>query len=68
MAKDYSKLPREDLLKIIENLESQKKYGLFWDEERTKEKFEKDEAKAFPVLKEIKNKEIKIDSTQPVNC
>ena len=57
--KDYSKLEKEDLLKIIEKLESRKKYGLIWDEERTKEKFEKESENALPVLKEVKGKKIR---------
>ncbi len=67
MAKDYSKLGKEELLKIIEKLESRKKYGLIWDEEKTKEKFEKESENALPVLKEVKSKEIKTDPTKPVN-
>ena len=59
MKKDYSQLSREELLKRIEKLESQKKYGLVWDEERVKEKFEKDSENSLPVLREVKNKEIK---------
>ena len=31
--KDYSKLEKDDLLKVIEKLESRKKYGLIWDDE-----------------------------------
>ncbi len=42
MAKDYSKLSKEDLIKKIEKLESRKKYGLIWDEEKVKEKFERE--------------------------
>ena len=67
MAKDYSKLEKDDLLKVIENLESRKKYGLIWDEEKTKEQFEKESENALPVLKEVKGKEIKTDSTKPTN-
>lgn len=37
MAKDYSKLEKDDLLKVIEKLESRKKYGLIWDKKKTKE-------------------------------
>lgn len=65
--KDYSKLEKDDLLKVIEKLESRKKYGLVWDEEKTKEKFEKDSENALPVLKEVKSKEIKTDPTKPTN-
>jgi adenine-specific DNA-methyltransferase len=67
MAKDYSQFSKEELLKTIEKLESRKKYGLIWDEERTKEQFEKDAENALPVLKEIKTKEIKADEHKPIN-
>ena len=67
MVKDYSKLEKDDLLKVIEKLESRKKYGLIWDEEKTKEQFEKESENALPVLKEVKGKEIKTDPSQPVN-
>jgi adenine-specific DNA-methyltransferase len=66
--KDYSKLTKEELLKIVEKLESRKKYGLIWDEEKAKEQFEKDAQNAFPVLEEVKNKEITDrDKSKPVN-
>lgn len=65
--KDYSKLEKEDLLKVIEKLESRKKYGLIWDEEKTKEQFEKESENALPVLKEVKDKEIKTDPSKPIN-
>jgi len=65
--KDYSKLEKDDLLKVIEKLESRKKYGLIWDEEKTKEQFEKESENALPVLKEVKGKEIKTDANKPTN-
>lgn len=67
MAKDYSELNKEELIRIIEKLESRKKYGLVWDEEKTREQFEKDSENALPVLKEIKSKEIKTDPYKPYN-
>ena len=67
MAKDYSKLEKDDLLKVITKLESRKKYGLVWDEEKTKEQFEKESENALPVLKEVKGKEIKTDPAKPTN-
>ena len=67
MAKDYSKLEKDDLLKVITKLESRKKYGLVWDEEKTKEQFEKESENALPVLKEVKGKEIKTDASKPTN-
>ncbi len=66
--KDYSNLSKEDLIKIVEKLESRKKYGLIWDEDKVKEQFEKDAENALPVLKEVKGKEITDkDDTRPVN-
>lgn len=65
--KDYTKLEKDDLLKVIEKLESRKKYGLIWDEEKTKEQFEKESENALPVLKEVKSKEIKTDPSKPTN-
>jgi len=65
--KDYSKLEKDDLLKVIDKLESRKKYGLIWDEEKTKEQFEKESENALPVLKEVKSKEIKTDASKPTN-
>jgi len=68
MPKDYSQLSKEKLLKLVEKLESRKKYGLIWDEEKVKEQFEKDAENALPVLKEITTKEITDkDSSKPVN-
>jgi len=68
MAKDYSQFSKEELLKIVEKLETRKKYGLIWDEEKVKEQFEKDAENALPVLKEIITKEITDkDSSKPVN-
>lgn len=67
MANDYSKLSKEELLRVIEKLESRKKYGLIWEEERTKEQFEKESENALPVLKEVKGKAINTDPSKPVN-
>lgn len=67
MANDYSKLSKEELLKVIDKLESRRKYGLIWDEERTKEQFEEESENALPVLKEVKSKEIKTNHSKPVN-
>jgi adenine-specific DNA-methyltransferase len=67
MANDYSKLSKDELLKVVEKLESRKKYGLVWDEERTKEQFEKESKNALPVLKEVKGKEIITDPDKPIN-
>jgi adenine-specific DNA-methyltransferase len=66
--KGYSQFSKDDLIKIVEKLETRKKYGLIWDEEKVKEQFEKDAENALPVLKEISTKEITDrDSSKPVN-
>ncbi len=67
MGKNYSELSKEDLVRIITKLESRKKYGLVWDEERTKEKFEKDSENALPVLKEIKGRAINASPRNSTN-
>jgi adenine-specific DNA-methyltransferase len=64
--KDYSELSKDDLIKIVEKLESRKKYGLIWDEEKVKEQFEKDAVNALPVLKEVKSKEIRKDQKSDI--
>lgn len=61
--KDYSSLEKEDLIRLIEQLDNRDKYGLFWDEERVKETFEKDSENALPILKEVLGKELKSEST-----
>lgn len=58
---------QEELIEAIKKLESRKKYGLVWDEERTKEVFEVESQNALPVLKEVKGKEIKTDPEKPTN-
>lgn len=67
MAKDYSELNKEELIKLIEKLESRKKYGLVWDEDKTKEQFEKESQNALPVLKEVKGKTVSTNSSEPTN-
>ncbi len=68
MAKDYSQLSKEELLKVVERLESRKKYGLIWDEEKTKEQFEKESENALPILKAVSGKDISDkDISKPVN-
>jgi len=54
-----------ELARKLDTLE--KKYGLVWDEEKTKEKFESDAEGKLPVLVEDKKKEIITDVDKPVN-
>ncbi|MDO8240810.1 MAG: site-specific DNA-methyltransferase [Candidatus Moranbacteria bacterium] len=63
----YKDLSREDLLKVIEKMDSRKKYGLIWDEDKVKEQFEKDAVNALPILKEIRGKEIATSPDEPIN-
>jgi len=65
--KDYSKLNKEELLEVIKNLESKKKYGLVWDEEKVPEKVVVDCQHQLPVLKEVRDKEIITDPSQPTH-
>ncbi len=63
----YTDWTKEELIKRVTALEKRKKYGLVWDEEKTKEKFEADAEGKFPVLKEVKSKEIITDPIQPAH-
>lgn len=63
----YADWTKEELIKRVTALDKRKKYGLVWDEEKTKEKFEADAEGKFPVLKEVKTKEIKTDPKQPTH-
>ncbi|TSC94691.1 MAG: methyltransferase [Candidatus Berkelbacteria bacterium Athens1014_28] len=72
----YKNYSREELIDELETLKK-KKYGLVWDKKNSQEILdafvnwenvpEKFTPKQFPVLKEIKNKEIETDKTKPVN-
>jgi adenine-specific DNA-methyltransferase len=70
--RDYSEWTKEDLVKEVESLKKQKTYGLVWEKDKTQEIFDyyinwdgvKNEERfpesdhKFPVLKELKEKEI----------
>jgi len=45
----YSDWSKVELIKRVTALEKRKKYGLVWDEEKTKEKFEAAAEGKFPV-------------------
>src|ERR1035437_3556963 len=66
-ANKYDTYTREQLLAEVEKLSKRKKYGLVWEEEKTKEKFEKEAEGKLPVLVEDKKREIKTDPNKPVN-
>lgn len=59
MAKEnYDDWTKNDFIKEIKKLKKRKKYGIVWDEEKTREKFEADAEGKLPVLKEVKGKYI----------
>jgi len=66
-ANKYENYTREQLLAEVEKLSKRKKYGLVWEEEKTKERFEKEAEDKLPVLVEDKKREIKTDPDKPVN-
>lgn len=72
----YKNHSREELIDELETLKK-KKYGLVWDKKNSQEMLdafvnwenvpENFTPKQFPVLKEVKNKEIETDKNKPVN-
>jgi adenine-specific DNA-methyltransferase len=80
--RNYGEWSKEELIREILALKKQKTYGLVWEREKTKEDFDlfinwegektKEEFSPeskdkFPVLAEIKDKEINSDKDKPVN-
>lgn len=63
--KDYTNWGKNELIKEIEQLRSQKKYGLVW--ENKPELVVEQCKKELPVLEEVKSKEIVTDPDKPVN-
>jgi adenine-specific DNA-methyltransferase len=64
---NYSEWDKSDLIKEVKKLKKQKKYGIVWDLEKTKETFEKNPNNYFPVLSDIKSKEIQSISSKQFN-
>ena len=66
MSKDFSKLSKEELLKLVEKQEAEldaKKYGLVWDREREPEQVVLDCENNLPILKRIAKKEIRTNES-----
>ena len=63
---DYTTWSQPELIREIKKLEKRKKYGLIWDEERTKEIFEEEAQKKLPVLKDVTKNGIE-DVSKPNN-
>src|SRR3990172_8461293 len=68
MAKNnYDHYTHAQLIAELRKLSKRKKYGLVWEEEKTKEKFEADAEGKLPVLVEDKKREIKTDANKPTH-
>ncbi len=80
--RNYDEWSKEELIREILALKKQKTYGLVWEREKTKEvfdyfinwegektkeEFSPESKDKFPVLAEVKDKEIITDKDQPVN-
>lgn len=55
-ANGYKSWSKESLILEIEKLARRKKYGLIWDEEKTKEIFEEESVNKLPILKAVHTK------------
>ncbi len=63
MPKDYTHLSNEQLINLVEKLESKKKYGLVWDEERVPEQVVLDCKDNLPVLTKLKKEKFTLPTT-----
>jgi adenine-specific DNA-methyltransferase len=64
----YTDWTKEELIKRVTALDKRKKYGLVWEEEKTKEKFEAESEGKLPILVEDKKRELKgIELEKPTN-
>jgi len=63
--KNYENYTHAQLIAELKKLSKRKKYGLVWEEEKTKEKFEAEAEGKLPVLVEDKKREIKTDADLP---
>jgi adenine specific DNA methylase Mod len=64
--KDYNKLSKDELLKLVEKQEAEldsKKYGLLWDREKEPEQVVLDCENNLPILKRIIDNEIKTNES-----
>lgn len=65
--KDYQNFSKEELIKEIEKLKKQKKFGLIWEEENVVENFDKLSINSYPILEEIEDKKINSSITDDYN-
>jgi len=64
---DYSALSKEELLALVGKLDAQKKYGLVWEADRTKEVFEADLHASIPFLSEVTKNNLVLGKELPNN-
>jgi len=64
---NYSAWTKEELTERIQSLEKRKKYGLVWDEERTREVFELEAQNSLPMLQEVAANSLTTDSEKPTH-
>jgi adenine-specific DNA-methyltransferase len=68
MAKNnYENYTHAQLVAEIKKLDKRRTYGLVWEEEKTKEKFEKESEGKLPIFTEDKKKEIKTSGLNPTH-
>ncbi|MBR9683750.1 site-specific DNA-methyltransferase [Candidatus Woesearchaeota archaeon] len=65
--KDYNNYTKEQLIAELKKLNKRKKYGLVWEEDKTKEKFEAQAEGKLPVLVEETKREIKTTAHKPTH-
>jgi adenine-specific DNA-methyltransferase len=63
----YDSYTQVQLVSELKKLSKRKKYGLVWEEEKTKEIFEAEAEGKLPVLVEDKKREIKTDANKPTH-
>lgn len=63
----YDNYTNSQLVDELKKLSKRKKYGLLWEEEKTKETFEAESIGKLPVLIEDKKREIKTDANKPTH-
>ena len=67
MPKNYQSYSKDELIKELQHLKKQKKYGLVWEEDKHKEDVVESCKTKLPILKEVKGKEIITDKDKPTN-
>jgi len=65
--KKYESYTKEQLVEELKKLSKRKKYGLVWEEEKTKEIFELQAEGKLPVLKENESNSIVTELSQPTH-